>query len=254
MRDYCGRHWAAIYDQFNHGRHEKELEFYLAEARECRGPVLEVACGTGMILLPMLREGIDAYGFDISDEMLGTLLAKARAAGIEDIESRVSRMDMAGLRFDMRFDSILIPCRSFLHLTEQEKQVACLRSIRDHLSDGGRLALNFFNPNLRSLASRSVEPDEFTPQGTYVDPSDGSGIELSYKQVNDLANQVQHVTWRFETNGSEHLTEMGIRWIYREEFRLLLRLAGFERWELYGDFDKSEFSAESDEMVWVAWK
>jgi hypothetical protein len=35
--DYCGKYWALIYDQFNHGRHEKELGFYLAEARECGG-------------------------------------------------------------------------------------------------------------------------------------------------------------------------------------------------------------------------
>lgn len=252
--DYCGRYWALIYDQFNHGRHEKELEFYLAEARECRGPVLEVACGTGMILLPMLREGIDAYGFDVSGEMLGTLLAKAKSEGIGDIESRVSRMDMTGFHYDRQFDSIFIPCRSFLHLTEQEKQVACLRNIRDHLTDGGKLALNFFNPSLPSLASRTVDADAFTPQGTYVDPSDGSSIDLSYKEINDLSNQVRQLTWRFEANGSEHLTEMGIRWIYSEEFKLLLRLAGFERWELYGDFDKSGFTAQSDEMVWIAWK
>lgn len=252
--DYCGKYWALIYDQFNHGRHERELEFYLAEARECRGPVLEVACGTGMILLPMLRESIDAYGFDVSEEMLKTLLVKAQDEGIGDIESRVSHMDMVDFSYDKELDAIFIPARSFLHLTEQEKQVACLRNIHNHLKDGGKLALNFFNPNLRSLASRTVEPEEFTPHGTYVDPLNGSSIDLSYKQINDLPNQVQNVTWRFEANDSEHLTRMGIRWIYSEEFKLLLRLAGFERWELYGDFDKSKFNAESDEMVWIAWK
>lgn len=254
MQDFCGRYWALVYDQFNHGRHEKELEFYLAEARECRGPVLEIACGTGMVLLPMLEEGIDAYGFDISGDMLDALLARARDEGIRDIDSRVCRMDMVDFHYDEKFEAIFIPCRSFLHLTEQEKQIACLRNIRDHLVDGGKLALNFFNPSLASLASRAAEPEEFTPAGTFVDPSDCSPIELSYKEANDLTDQVRHVTWRSEAGGSEHLTRMGIRWIYRDEFKLLLRLAGFERWELYGGFDKSEFGSQSDEMVWVAWK
>ncbi len=251
--DYCGKYWALIYDQFNHGRHEKELAFYLAEARECQRPVLEVACGTGMILLPMLREHIDAYGFDISGDMLGALTAKAQAEGIGDVERRVSRMDMADFHYDTKFGAIFIPARSFLHLTEQEKQLACLTNTRGHLGDGGKLVLNFFNPSLQSLASRIVEPEEFTPEGTYADPSDGSRIDLFYKQISDQANQVQHGTWRFETDGLEHLTQMGIRWIYKEEFKLLLRLAGFERWEVYGGFDKSEFSAQSDEMVWIAW-
>ncbi|MCL5105144.1 MAG: class I SAM-dependent methyltransferase [Armatimonadetes bacterium] len=252
--DYCGKYWALIYDQFNHGRHEKELEFYLAQARDCQGPVLEVACGTGMILLPMLRRGIDAHGFDISGDMLGTLLSKAQAEGIPDIENRVQQMDMVDFHYDVRFDAVFIPARSFLHLIEQERQIACLRNVRDHLADGGKLALNFFNPSLRSLANSTTEPEEFTSQGTYVDPSDGGRIDLSFKEVSDLANQVRHVTWRFDVRGSEHLTEMGIRWIYMEEFKLLLRLAGFARWKLYGDFDKSEFTAQSDEMVWVAWK
>jgi len=41
--------WPLIYDQFNHGRHEKELEFYKREFKNRRGKVLEIACGPGMI-------------------------------------------------------------------------------------------------------------------------------------------------------------------------------------------------------------
>ncbi len=59
--------WPLIYDQFNHGRHEKELEFYKREFKNRRGKVLEIVCGTGMIFLELLSEGIDIYGFDISD-------------------------------------------------------------------------------------------------------------------------------------------------------------------------------------------
>lgn len=47
---------------------------------------------------------------------------------------------------------------------------------------------------------------------------------------------------------------MDVRWIYREEFKLLLRLGGFTRWELYGDFHKSAYRTDSREMVWIAEK
>jgi hypothetical protein len=50
MVDYCNDLWPLVYDQYNHGRHEQELAFYTRELAPCTGPILEVACGTGMIL------------------------------------------------------------------------------------------------------------------------------------------------------------------------------------------------------------
>ena len=51
--------WALVYDQYNQGRHQKELLFYKTELGDCAGPVLEIACGTGMILLKLLLQGVD---------------------------------------------------------------------------------------------------------------------------------------------------------------------------------------------------
>lgn len=53
----------------------------------------------------------------------------------------------------------------------------------------------------------------------------------------------------------QRVFDMTMRWIYKEEFRLLLKLAGFTEWELYGDFDKSRYSYESQEMmIWIVKK
>ena len=45
----------------------------------CSGPILEVACGTGMIFLPLLKKGLDIYGFDVSEQMLERLFYKAKS-------------------------------------------------------------------------------------------------------------------------------------------------------------------------------
>ena len=50
-----------------------DLEFYLREAQNAKGPVLEVACGTGRILLSLVEEGIEATGMDISKPMIDVL-------------------------------------------------------------------------------------------------------------------------------------------------------------------------------------
>jgi SAM-dependent methyltransferase len=246
--------WALIYDQYNQGRHQKELSFYATELSDCDGPVLEIACGTGMILLKLLLQGLDIYGFDISEEMLRVLRSKATTLEINDIHTRVSRQDMRDFHYECSFDGIIIPARSFLHLTKQADQIACLRTVYAHLRSGGRLLLNFFNPRLDFILERAGSDAEYRPLSTFAHPVTGEPIELSRKQANDIHGQVQSITWRFKYREVMHETSMSVRWIYREEFKLLLRLAGFVKWDLYGDFDKSEFNSDSGEMIWVAEK
>ena len=46
------------------------LDFYVALARGAKEPVLDVACGTGRILLPCLQAGVDVEGLDLFEPML----------------------------------------------------------------------------------------------------------------------------------------------------------------------------------------
>jgi len=55
-----------------------DLEFYVDMAKASGGPVLELACGTGRILLPIAREGIAIHGVDNSLPMLSVLQDKLR--------------------------------------------------------------------------------------------------------------------------------------------------------------------------------
>lgn len=253
-KNYQDRMWALIYDQYNRRRYEKELLFYSSELKDCEGPVLEVACGTGMILLKLLEQGIDVHGFDISEEMLNVLFAKAGIAGITDIHKRVSKQNMRDFNYSQKFDSIIIPARSFLHLTAQEDQIVCLKNIYAHLNPGGRLLLNFFNPDLQHLVSKAQPSDEYESIGSFAHPVTKAPIGLSFKQINDISRQVQNITWRFKTNDSVHEVSMDVRWVYKEEFQLLLRIAGFHKWALYGDFDKREFTGKENELIWIAEK
>ena len=84
-------------------------------------------------------------------------------------------------------------------------------------------------------------------------PGSGAEVLLSYSQENDLSAQLQHLTWCFTVGTRNYDVAMKVRWIYKEEFQLLLRLAGFSRWVLYGGFDKAPYEGEG-EMVWIVEK
>jgi SAM-dependent methyltransferase len=110
------------------------LDFYLRLARAAGGPVLDVACGTGRILLPCLQAGVDVEGLDLFPDMLATLRKKAAALGFQP---RLHQADMASFRLDRRYALIMIPFNAFVHNLTTDSQIASLACCREHLTPGG---------------------------------------------------------------------------------------------------------------------
>jgi hypothetical protein len=71
----------------------------------------------------------------------------------------------------------------------------------------------------------------------------------------DRVNQLSHATFQFEetTGGRRFDIRFTLRWIFKGEFGLLLRAAGFERWQVCGGFDDEPLERDDQEMVWTAW-
>jgi hypothetical protein len=246
--------WAEIYDDYNQGRHQNELKLYGDACRQSKGKCLEVATGTGMIFLPLLMEGIDIYGFDISQEMLNLLKKKAENAGIEHWEDRISQQDMRDFKYDYQFELVIIPARSILHLPTQDDQVRALMNIRNHMKQNGRMILNFFVPSYTAIASILEKDGDWQHNGDYRKFSDGSTVGLYYKQVNNPVDQIQSIEWKFIEKEKETKTKMKVKWIFKDEFQLLLKLAGFSKWNLFGGFERESFDESSREMVWEVYK
>ena len=120
------------------------LDFYVGLAREANGPVLDIACGTGRILLPCLQAGVDIEGLDLFEPMLKTLRAKAAALGLSP---RLHQADMSDFALTRRFALIMIPFNAFIHNMTQEAQIRCLQLCREHLLPDGKLTFDTFFPS-----------------------------------------------------------------------------------------------------------
>lgn len=245
--------WALIYDQCDQlsGRGTKELNFYLNELKEIKGKCLEIGCGTGIKLIKMLQNGINIFGFDISREMLEILEEKADQLKILDIAKRISKQNMVDFNYPCKFDAVIIPNRSFLHNVSQTEQIRTLKNIYNHLTDSGKLMLNFFQPKPAVLIQKM---DQFEHFADFSNPLTSELISLYYKENKDILKQITNIEWKFQTSNEEHLTNMKVKWIYKSEFELLLKLTGFETIEVFGDFDKNKVLADSRELVWIASK
>jgi len=245
--------WTAeIYD-FQTAKRD-DISLWLALAEETEGTILELACGTGRVALPLAQAGFAVTGLDISPNMLAIAMRKlAEEPGEVRARVRLVEGDMSGFSLGERFGLILIPFRSFQVLLQRAQQRRCLECCVAHLRAGGRLAINVFNPRL-SRISQPGGVDEATVD--YVGP-ESSRVRQGGHTDYDLANQ--RLVWRAryecispkgEVTVRQHLLDL--RYLFRFEMEWMLEACGFEVEALYGNFDRSEFTAESLEMIFVA--
>jgi SAM-dependent methyltransferase len=229
-----------------------DIPFYVGLAQEAAAAghaVLELGCGTGRVTLPIARAGVEVTGVDNAATMLDIARGKSEDAS----NPRWVEAGMADFSLDQRFGLVIVPFRSFLLLLSVEEQKQCLARIRDHLLPGGRLALNFFNPSILAIAEWLGDK-----QGRWLRSEPQPGKERWVNRRYETAAQALD-----ETRADVILSDEGaviqrvernlrLRWVYRYEMEHLLALTGFEVEALYGWFDRSPFTEESSEMVWLA--
>lgn len=220
--------------------------FYLDQATAARPPVLELACGTGTILLPIAAQGIACEGVDLSGDMLVEARTKFEAKGLR-VPFHVG--DMTNFKLGRRFGFIFIASNSLLHLHSADDIVRCFQSVRDHLDQGGRFAFDIFNPNVRLLADADGTRREMQ---RFDDPERGE-VRVDVEERYDAVAQVTHGIWSFSTTSEpDFLTvSVEVRSIFPQELPLLIEAGGLRLLERYGDFAYSPFSNESPHQVCV---
>jgi SAM-dependent methyltransferase len=122
--------------------------------RSVRGPVLELACGTGRAAIPLAEAGFVVRGIDTSSAMLA--VAQAKQQGLPALVAGrlfVTEGDMRGFELETEFDGVYSTFRSFQHLLSPEDQESCLCCVRRHMRTGGILVLNLFDPLYNLLVS-----------------------------------------------------------------------------------------------------
>ena len=257
-RNYESQWWGYIYDQMMtqdmQDLLDSHLRFYRSNLRDRTGSVLECACGTGLILLPLLAAGLDIYGFDISKSMLKTLKRKAETQGFLDMDDRLSVQNLESFRYDRIFDAILIPSNSFSMLTTQDAQIQALKNIHAHLAPQGNLFLD-----LRLWGMRELVEGDIASQGswyTWQHPKTGRPIRQRVDGRVDFNNQLILDHCFIEYDDQQEDFPMTGRWISKEEFQLLLRLAGFDDWVSFRTPERHplEIGVEGTHSYWIVHK
>jgi len=251
---------AELYDHVALYRDRPDIAFYVDAARSANGAVLEIGCGTGRVLIPSARAGMEIVGVDLSRAMLAVCRRRLQQESA-DVRARVHlvQADMRDVALARQFALATIPFRPFQHLLTVRDQLACLDGIRRHLVDGGRLAFDVFNPSIDALASRPEgqevgdEPEFTTPDGRRVLRRHRIIAQDRFYQ----ANQIELIYYVTHADGQEEriVHAFTMRYLFRFEIEHLLARAGFELEHVYADYAKNPYgSTYPGDLIVVARK
>jgi SAM-dependent methyltransferase len=238
-------------------RRLNDLPFWLELAGRHGGPILEVACGTGRVLLPLARSGVPIDGIDRSPTMLGILKSKL-AREPEEVRRCVAlhQGDMRELCLGQAYRVVIAPFRSLQHLHTVDDQLRAFTAIAHHVVPGGFFAFNVFYPAYRLLEELGTETQDLE----WTDPDDASlTVQRFYlRKAVDRLRQVidgELIFRSYRAGGlvQEERSELRMSYYTYPHLQLLLRSSGLAIAEEYGSFEKEPIS-QCHEMIIIARK
>jgi SAM-dependent methyltransferase len=230
----------------HHNRDLEDLPFWLDLAGKADGPILELGCGTGRVLIPLAQAGYQTIGLDYDLSML-KFMRKNIGTQLKHPPQLIAS-DITEFNFATHFPLIILPCNTFSTLSRDQRML-CLRCVGRHLRKGGIFAISIPNPEvLRRLPSQAVAEleDEF------IDPKTGNPVQVSSSW--QRTPRTFNVVWmydqllpdgkveRFKVKTSHQLISVKNYVADIEQVGLMVR-------EIYGDFDRSTYSTVSSHLI-----
>lgn len=241
--------FANLYDA-HHQSHLEDLPFWLELAGHADGPILELGCGTGRILLPLLEKGYPAFGLDQDADMLAVLKEKSVS---NMIPVPILQADMTAFHFQQRFSLIILPCNT-LSTLDNGGRLSMLNLVAYHLKSNGIFATSIPNPRLLVSLPSHVEPEI---EESFPHPLDGTRVQVSSSW--DHNDESFTLFWHYDHQladgtheriiaSSQHMLTRSSQYIDEIE------AAGLKLLHKYGDFKRHPFSYRSRDLIIIAHK
>lgn len=260
---------AVLYDH-EYKRRRDDVNWYRALARQVgagqRGGrplrVLELGCGSGRLLVPLLRDGCEVLGVDRSAAMLARCAEKlGRTSRAAQGRAQLVRADFRALPLGepaaARFPLVICPFNGFMHLYTRHDVEQCLAEVRRLLAPGGLFALDVLNPDPGWLAR---DPLRRWSRTRFRHPGTGERLVYTTNHVYDAAAQIAWIRIYYEADpkadaaaaarpSPPHTVQLTHRQFYPAELEALLHYNGFTIVQSAGGFDGQPISSVSAEQV-----
>jgi ubiquinone/menaquinone biosynthesis C-methylase UbiE len=233
------------YDLEEGERSSSRIALYCDLAKTVGGPVLEIACGSGLVTIPIAAQDLDVTGVDLAHSMLEYARKKAQR---QKLNIRWVEADARSFDLGTQYQFILLTGNAFQAFLRRQDQEALLASVKRHLAPSGIFAFETRNPSGHDLTNQPQE--EFDQRYT---SAEGYLVSVSFTQIYDPLAQIMYWTsyrrWNDGKQDHKKETHIACRFTYPQELEALLYYNGFELIQQYGDWNKEMLSSSSLEVI-----
>jgi len=244
---------ARYYDAENTDKTD-DIPMYLELAQEYGGPLIDIGCGTGRVMIPLAQQGYTVHGIDSEKAMLD--IAERRAADSPALQQRMvlHHGDVATYTLDQRFKLTLVPYNGLMHFHDQETQLQVLKQLRKWTMDDGLLVLDL--PNAGEMFA-TQESDALMLERTFLEAETGHMVMQQSHSYLDRVTQLLRVNWVYDEIDDEGTVKRTVAplvlyYYFFSELRLLLQHTGFDVDAVYGGTDYSPYEDGCERMIVIA--
>lgn len=215
-----------------------DLVFIAAHLGDSPQTIIELACGTGRLAIPLAKQGHTVYGVDIDAGMLEYARNEAISEGVR---IHLDVQDVTQLKLAVQSGFIFMTGNSFQHFLTNASQDALFNAVKKHLKPKGEFIFDTRNPILHELAI--IDNFEET-----IDVN-GELINVTSKEEYNHGTQILDCTSIHHSPTNEYKDSIKLRYTFPLEMKRLLEQHGFELLNLYGSWEKEKFYANSVSMI-----
>ncbi len=229
-------------------RFDDDIPFWIGLAETIGSPILELGCGTGRVMIPLLLAGFSVDGLDSNPAALDRLSSRMNVHSLNAGELHRGRMQEFCIE---RFYNLIIsPCNTFSTLSESDA-TKTLENIVGHLKPKGTFVLDLPNPG---YILDDDSQDEGVPTDSFIEPKTGNACQVFTRQRYDPESQRVSVTWIYDElhpDGEVVRHEMTLNHYLRTPTQMeqILFAAGFSSVQIYRDYDRSQFRPDAAHML-----
>ncbi|OME89807.1 MULTISPECIES: class I SAM-dependent methyltransferase [Paenibacillus] len=220
-----------------------DVEYYLERLKEVKGKVLEVGCGSGRVLIPLLQAGIDMEGVDNSAAMLDSCRRRVEELGLA---TKLYEDEMHNFALTDSYEAIIIPAGSFQLVEGREQAVAALHHFYSHLKPGGRLIMDLFIPTDIEANHASTRTWETSDHEVII-------LEERITEMNLLEQKtvsiMKYEKWKEGNLIQTELQRFPLSWYGYHEFELMLEKQGYEEITKSADYAWLNKPVKADQMI-----
>lgn len=232
---------AAKYYDLIHQNHTGDIGLFTKLAEENGGPILDIGCGSGRLMIPIAQSGVKVVGIDNSADMINVAQAQIETAKVDVM---LVEQDILAWQTEQQFKLILIGMNTLMEFSNQTV-LDLLKTAAKLLDANGKIIIDVIQPfimaSLENEDGALAEDEALNNNGRKLPMWSGWSAEHEKQQV--------QIKWRIQDGGQQVEFSNLFHYRYLDQLMDYLPAANLKIDTVWGNYEQEAYDQDSERMI-----